>query len=102
MRKQRKSRSQEEWQQIISEFEQSGLSRKDFCAQYDLGSRIFEKWYYRLRQNRLAKLVPINVASAQTLASQLCATLPQGIRLEFDSDLSPTYLKQVISAIQAC
>ena len=118
MRKKRKSRSRNEWQQIISIFEQSGLGRKDFCAQHDLGYRTFKDWYYRFRQNRPTKLVPIlsstsssigseengqghvQVASAQTLASQLCATLPQGIRLEFGSDLAPAYLKRVISAIQ--
>lgn len=120
MKKKRKSRSRNEWQQIISIFEQSGLGRKDFCAQHDLGSKTFKDWYYRLRQNKPTKLVPIlnsnssaigteenglghvKMVSAETFTSKLCATLPQGIRLEFDSDLTPAYLKQIISAIKEC
>lgn len=120
MRKRRKCRSPEEWRQLILIFEKSEMSRQDFCAQHDLGISTFGRWYFRFHQKSAAKLIPIlgstssaigaeensqehvRVANTNALASPLCATLPTGIRLEFDSDLSPAYLKQIIGAIHKC
>ena len=111
MERQRKSRSRAEWQQLISTFEQNEMSRKDFCTQHDLSASSFEKWYYKLREINAVKLVPIissngqrniQAASTQAFTSQLCATFSTGIRLEFDSGLSPAYLKQIVNAIQTC
>ena len=65
MKKKRKCRSRDEWQQIVSRFEQSGLGRNDFCAQHNLGASAFEKWYYRLRQNGSASLIPILGSNGQ-------------------------------------
>jgi transposase-like protein len=40
-------RSQEEWQALISQWQQSGLSAANFCKQHHLSSASFYKWRQR-------------------------------------------------------
>lgn len=42
-------RSENEWRDIISTFEQSGQTRAGFCAEHGLGLSTFTRWRNRLR-----------------------------------------------------
>jgi len=43
-------RSREEWEEIISLFEQSGLSENRFCQEQGLQRKTFRTWRQRLEQ----------------------------------------------------
>jgi transposase-like protein len=45
-------RSQQQWQNIINDFTESGLSGAQFCKQNDIRYASFSKWRKRLTQNR--------------------------------------------------
>lgn len=55
-------RSQEEWQALISQWQQSGLSAANFCKQYHLGSASFYKWRQRFENANNSVKKPLTTA----------------------------------------
>lgn len=55
-------RSRETWEQLVNEFERSGLTNEDFAARHVLNPRSLENWVYRIRrEHRLRPHVPAAV-----------------------------------------
>jgi hypothetical protein len=48
--KRRIRRDQEEWRDLIAQFERNGQTRDQFCAEHNLGISTFSRWRQRLRQ----------------------------------------------------
>lgn len=46
----RPRRNADEWQTLISQYEQSGLTRKQFCEKQSLALSTFDYWRHKLRQ----------------------------------------------------
>ena len=48
-RRRRQRRSPSEWAALLRQFENSGLTVREFCVQQDLGLSTFNRWRNRLR-----------------------------------------------------
>ena len=68
------------WQQHLKDWQQSGLSQRDYCQQHELTYASFGYWRKRLRtkESTTAKLVPISVSRPALIT----VYLPSGVRIE--------------------
>lgn len=53
-------RGAEQWREMLSRFEKSGLSRQVFCEQEGVGVSTFGNWQRRLRQKDASLFVEIS------------------------------------------
>jgi len=63
----RKTRAQ--WQAILAEFEQSGLSVQDFCQQHALTYSSFAKWRSLFKQEGKKTSAPVSFIQMPPLSS---------------------------------
>ena len=68
------------WQQHFKDWQQSGLSQRDYCKQHNLTFSSFGYWRSRLKANSTAdsKLIPVSVSRPTSINIYL----PSGIRIE--------------------
>ena len=88
---------------IISNWQQSGLSQKAYCEQHNVRYYVFHYWYKCFRDRQLAakdegfiaiKIQPSNTNTTSVHAELL---LPDGKRLLFHQGVSSDFLKALIS-----
>ncbi len=79
-------RSRAEWDETLKRYEESGLSRRDFCKQEGLALSTFMRWAKR-EQASPPPFVEITPREESPAASgwELEIELPQGIQLRFRS-----------------
>jgi transposase-like protein len=107
-------RSWAEAAQLVEEFEQSGLRRKEFCAAQGLSVHTLDAW--RRRASRSVgdeKIVPVELVEAhdsgrgRMLAisaqqrGQLRVVLPSGLRIEVEPGFDGLELRRLIAALEA-
>lgn len=107
-------RSLAEASQLVVEFEQSGLRRKEFCAARGLSVHTLDAW--RRRASRPVgdeKIVPVELveahdsgrgrmfASSTQQCGQLCVVLPSGLRVEVEPGFDGVELRRLIAALEA-
>ena len=104
--------STEEWIAPLSEFEQSGLQQKEFCAKHDLSVAAFQYWYYRKAKKHsesAAKLsesfLPIEVVgsaapSARPGGAVVKVALTAGIVVRLPAGTDPRYLADLLRALR--
>jgi len=95
-----------EYQKIIAEQKESGLSIKEFCKQKNIS---IGKWhYYRLalkKEKGLApnKLSPVKVINKPTNEHHdIKLALPNGFQLALPTDFDPSRLKQLVEVLLSC
>ena len=96
-------RSRAWWTKVISEFEQSGLSQKEFCARRGLVLGSFQSWLYRIRGERSgSSLALVRVEPAAPAATPLPveAALPSGVVLRFASSTDPRYVAALVAEVE--
>lgn len=84
--------------QMISDWQQGGLSQKDYCAANNIAYHVFHYWYgvYRSDQSDTGGFVPLNVTSP-TNDNQIVLTSVSGIRLQLPfSDHAVVFVKQLL------
>lgn len=90
-------RTQSEWQALIQEFEQSGLSQTAFCAQRDLNPK-----YFSLRRTKLLtkrQSTTFVAATVSQVADSGTATLHYGnVRLQLPVQDTQT-IAQLVKAL---
>ncbi len=97
-------RTKEQWQVIVDEFQQSGLSAPQFCKEHAVQYASFVKWRRRLNpvQRKNSKLIAVSkqkvTADTRQHALIVCQ-LPSGHRLQWDTTVSPHYIAQLIGAL---
>ena len=100
-------RSAEEVEQMLRGYEESGVSREEYCAR--LGIRVSTFDYYRQRETRknaakrraAAKLVRVTVEPAATqVASIFTLVLANGRRIESSWNFSETELGRLIRIVE--
>jgi len=47
-------RTASEWAQIISDYQTSGLTQRDYCKQHDVPYSSFTNWFAKLKKNKPA------------------------------------------------
>lgn len=82
--KQRIRRGQDEWRDIIARFEQSGQTRDQFCAEYNLGLSSFSRWRRQLRRAGASPSPSNSEASFIELESPAAASLSQAWEVELE------------------
>lgn len=75
-----------EWQQIIDQWQASGLSAREFCRQQSLGYANFRKWCKRLAnpesQRAASQFIELgSLTKGETSAWQIVLDLGEGIQL---------------------
>jgi len=96
---------------LVSEFEQSGLRRKEFCATRGLNVFTLDAWRKRIAQSRAqAKIVPVEIVEDRKEGSGSMRTrsvarsgfgivLADGLRIEVEPGFDASELRRLIAAL---
>src|SRR4051794_6763559 len=102
----------DEWRKLIAEYEESGLSHKDFIAKHDLSLGCFQFWLYKIRKMKRSvlgsesesdsgtKFLPVEVVASpapKARAGVLEAALPGGVVLRFVVGTETRYLAELFA-----
>jgi len=108
----RHRRNRVEGERLVSEFEQSGLERKAFCAAHGLSVHTLDAWRSRVRQSeRREEIVPVEIvddaargrgstpiASARR-GGQFRIVLAEWLRIEVEAGFDAAELRRLIAAL---
>lgn len=102
-------KTRQEWQIVVGEFLNSGLTQKEFCRQKNL---ILARFVYYLQLHRKQSQTNLSqessfsevVVKKSTKASQdeIKIELPNGFRCQVVSDIHPEHLKKILGALLTC
>jgi hypothetical protein len=84
--------------QMITDWQQSGLTQRAFCATNNIAYHIFHYWYgvYRSDQNTTCSFLPVNIAPAVN-DDQITITGLSGIQVKVAfTDQSIRFIKQLL------
>jgi len=101
----------EEWIALVSEFEQSGLQQKEFCAKHDLSIAAFQYWYYRKAKKhsesaaKISKFfLPVEVVGSAApearRGSAVEVALADGVVVRLPLGTDPRYLADLLRALR--
>lgn len=76
-------RTEREWREILSRWEKSGVSPRDFCRKQELQLSSFERWRQKLNSSAPDEFVAVTTASPSISTWMLEVTLPNGSKLRF-------------------
>jgi len=102
----RRRRSRAEAEELVREFEASGLRRQVFCAGRGLSIAALDKYRRQYGQGTTGskgRLVAVEVVpgvSASKLTSALCVELATGRRIEVGSGFDAATLKRLLSVLE--
>ena len=107
------------WQELLDKYEspQNGLSQRELAKQYNVSLNTLKNRFYELRKQRrkqqrsspgerkpFVEVVMAQVSQKTTptpsKAAPLCVLLPTGEKVEFTSELSPSYFSSILSALR--
>ena len=96
------NRTQQQWQSLIQQQLQSGLTVEQFCRQQKLSTSSFYKYRQLLSISSSFTKVSVQSQTVQNIVSseQIKLQLPIG-ELQLPSVTSPDYLAQFIKALSA-
>jgi transposase-like protein len=86
----------EQRQRAVTDFEQSGLSRRDYCAQHQISVNTLDNW--RRKVKAAAKFVRVEVTPARH--SRLTLVLTNGRRIETEAGFDERELTRLIHAAE--
>jgi hypothetical protein len=106
--------SRAEAERLVSEFEQSGLKRKEFCATRGLNVFTLDAWRKRIAQSRTQeKIVPVEIVEDRKSGSGSVRTgsvaprvpfgiiLRGGLRIEVEPGFDAAELRRLIAALDS-
>jgi hypothetical protein len=77
-------RTTEEWREILSRWERSGQSPREFCRKQEVQFSSFQRWHQRLDGSpRSSDFVALTPAPPSVSSWTLEVTLPNGRKLHF-------------------
>lgn len=104
--------SRAEAERLVSEFEQSGLRRKEFCEAHGLNVFTLDAWRKRIAQSKTEeKIVPIEIVDDDAVlrggrqtgstgrSGQFRVVLSQGLRIEVEAGFDAAELRRLIAAL---
>jgi hypothetical protein len=95
---QNKTEHRAELLNMITQWQQSGMTQKAFCTTNNIAYHVFHYWYgvYRSNQNTTSTFLPVNVTTAVN-HEQIIMTGLNGIRIQFSfTDRSINFIKQLL------
>src|SRR3954464_595734 len=98
------------WSGVISRFEKSGMSRREFAAEAGVGLAIFQYWLYKLRREREGavagnergpevRLVSVKVKAGATAATARLDLHVAGVRLRVPVGADTAYVARLVAAL---
>ena len=97
-------RRREDWQRLISEHKQSGLTVKAFCHKHGVSEALFYSWRKRLigedQPARFALVATNGVAPSALMQRPLQLVLAGGERLEIPSGTDEATLRTVLGLLR--
>lgn len=102
----RRRRSRGEAEELVREFEASGLRRQVFCAEHGLSVAALDKYRRQYGQGttgnegRLVAVEVIQEVSASRIGSTLCVELANGRRIEVGGGFDDATLKRLLSVLE--
>ena len=104
--------SRAEAERLVSEFEQSGLRRKEFCEAHGLNVFTLDAWRKRIAQSKAEqKIVPVEIVEDDAVlrgARQTASTgwsgqfrivLSRGLRIEVEAGFDVAELRRLVAAL---
>jgi hypothetical protein len=77
-------RTRDEWREILSQWEKSGLSAREFCRKQEIQLSSFERWHQKLNgSSGRDAFVALTQAPQPVSSWTLEVTLPNGSKLQF-------------------
>ncbi len=105
-------RSRVEADRLVSEFERSGLRRKEFCSAHGLAVHTLDAWRRRVVQSGAdEKIVPVEIVEDRAASAgsgrtgngvsngQFRIVLADGLRIEIDPGFDASELRRLITAL---
>ena len=104
-------RSRAEGERLVSEYKQSGLGRKEFCAAHGLSVHTLDAWRRRIAGSG-EEIVPLEIVeggSARTCAMragsmepsrQFRVVLADGLRIEVEPGFDAAELRRLIAVLE--
>lgn len=89
----------EQRQRAVADFEQSGLSRREYCAQHRLSVNTLDNW--RRKVKTATKFVRVEVAARALHHSRLTLVLTNGRRIEIEAGFDEDELTRLIRAAES-
>lgn len=101
----------DEWKKLISEFEQSQLTQKEFCAKQDVSMSTFQYWLYKRSKldskfdvNSRTAFLPVEVVASPASKTRagdgfIEASLRSGLTLRFTVGTEPSYVAELLAAL---
>src|SRR6266700_5769885 len=101
--------SRAEAKRLVSEFEQSGLRRKEFCATRGLSVHTLDAWRKRIAESGWSeKIVPVEIiedrasiglmqTGSMVRNGQFRIVLAQGLRIEIEPGFDAAELRRLIT-----
>jgi len=104
--------SRAEAERLVSDFEQSGLRRKEFCEAHGLNVFTLDAWRKRIAQSKTQeKIVPVEIVEGDAVrrsamggpsgerGGQFRIVLSQGLRIEVEPGFDAAELRRLITAL---
>lgn len=88
---------------VAAKFENSGMSRREFCERYGIALSTLDYYRYRARRRKTApvRLLPVSVnAGGKTFAERLAVVFANGRRIEFAHPFSEAELTQLLRTVE--
>ncbi len=108
-RQHRRHRSRADADQLVIEYEASGVTQAEFCRQQDLPLKTLARYVTRYRKqtvrgndpNQPQRFVAVEVAASRTAGSELTVVLRGGLRIEVKSGFDAGTLRQLVTVLEA-
>ena len=84
---------------VVADFEQSGLSRRDYCAQHQLSVNTLDNWRRKIKA--ATKFVRVEVSPAPQHQGRLTLVLTNGRRIETEAGFDEHELTRLIHAAES-
>ena len=107
-RQPRRHRSRAEADQLVIEYEASGVTQAEFCRQKELPLKTLARYLTRYRKQiargnrpqQSQRLVEVEVGGASNSGSELTVVLHGGFRIEVKRGFDATTLRQLVVALE--
>lgn len=87
-------RTQEQMQQVILQWQQSGQSKKAFCREQNITSQTFHYWYKRVCSKPVSSFSEVHV---EPIRSSGCEVIfPSGARMVIHGEPSACWLRELV------
>ena len=97
----RKSRTLDEWMEVITTSRQSGLSDTEWCRRNDIPTRTFENAVSRLRKHACELPLPLKASTVTDRTLDLTNGKPDVVQIAIEPDKLPTAITHPLDAVSA-